>query len=276
MTDRPRRPARPQIVLEVLRSEWFSPHMVRLYLGGDGLAGFTSNSFTDRYVKIYFAPAGSGLEPPYDLAALRSTLPAKQLPVTRTYTVRWVNEAERWIAIDFVVHGEEGIAGPWAASAAVGDRVALSGPGGAYAPDPDADWYLFVGDEAALPAIAAALEALPEDATGVAFVEVAGPAEELALTAPAGVELRWVHRGDAEAGTSRVLADAVEATPWRSGRVHAFVHGERGMVKALRDIVFYQHKLERDQISISGYWAHGRAEDRFQAEKREPVGHILP
>lgn len=29
---------------------------------------------------------------------------------------------------------------------------------------------------------------------------------------------------------------------------------------------------EGDQLSLSGYWAAGRAEDAFQAEKRQPVG----
>jgi hypothetical protein len=27
-------------------------------------------------------------------------------------------------------------------------------------------------------------------------------------------------------------------------------------------------------VSISGYWARRRTEDIFQAEKREPIGHI--
>jgi hypothetical protein len=27
-------------------------------------------------------------------------------------------------------------------------------------------------------------------------------------------------------------------------------------------------------LSLSGYWAYGRTEDRFQAEKREPIGQI--
>ena len=31
---------------------------------------------------------------------------------------------------------------------------------------------------------------------------------------------------------------------------------------------------ERDQLSLSGYWAYGRTEDTFQAEKREPIGQI--
>ncbi len=47
-------------------------------------------------------------------------------------------------------------------------------------------------------------------------------------------------------------------------------------MKALRDIFFAQRGLERSQVSISGYWAYGRTEDRFQAEKREPIGVILP
>ncbi|GMA24207.1 siderophore-interacting protein [Luteimicrobium album] len=276
MTDRPRRPARPQIELEVLSTRRLSPHLVRLVLGGEGFARFTPNAFTDRYVKIFFSPSGEELHPPFDVAELRATLPADRVPVTRTYTVREVNEAEGWLAVDFVVHGDEGLAGPWAASAVPGDHVVLTGPGGGYAPDPTADWHLLVGDESALPAIAAALEALPDDAEGDAFVEVAGPEDEVPLTVPAGVALRWVHRGPDVSGTPRLLADAVAAAPWRDGRVHAFVHGERESVKALRDVMLYQRGVAREHLSISGYWARGRAEDRFQAEKREPIGQILP
>lgn len=276
MTDRPRRPARPQIELEVLSTRRLSPHLVRLVLGGEGFARFTTNAFTDRYVKIFFSPSGEELHPPFDVAELRATLPADRVPVTRTYTVREVNEVEGWLAIDFVVHGDEGLAGPWAASAVPGDRVVLTGPGGGYAPDPTADWHLLVGDESALPAIAAALDALPDDAEGDAFVEVGGPEDEVPLTAPAGVELRWVHRGDVANGTTTLLADAVAAAPWRDGRVHAFVHGERESVKALRDVVLHQRGVTREHLSISGYWARGRAEDTFQAEKREPIGQILP
>ena len=129
MTDRPRRPARPQIELEVLSTRRLSPHLVRLVLGGDGFAQFTSNAFTDRYVKIFFSPSGEELHPPFDLAELRATLPADRVPVTRTYTVREVNEAEGWLAVDFVVHGDEGIAGPWAARVQPGETVTFLGPG---------------------------------------------------------------------------------------------------------------------------------------------------
>ena len=46
------------------------------------------------------------------------------------------------------------------------DPAYLMGPSGAYSPDPDADWHLLAGDEAGLPALGAALEALPPNAVG--------------------------------------------------------------------------------------------------------------
>lgn len=273
MTDRPARPPRPQHVLRVVATERLSPHLVRVRAVGERLEAFRDSPHTDAYVKITFAKPELGLEPPYDLAALRETLAPDDLPVTRTYTVRAVDGDE--ITIDFVVHGDEGLAGPWAARAQPGDRLVVSGPGGGYAPDPTADWHLFVGDESAIPAIAASLEALPRDAVGAAFIEVQGPGEHVDLAAPAGVAVRWVHRGDAEAGATPVLVDAVAHWHPLDGRGQVFAHGEREAMKAMRDLVFARWGLSREQVSLSGYWAYGRTEDRFQAEKREPIGKIL-
>lgn len=276
MTDtaRPARPPRPQHVLEVLGSERIAPSLVRVRLGGPGMASFTPNDCTDAYVKLLFVKPELGLEPPYDLAALRETLPPEDLPVTRTYSVREVTADA--IALDFVVHGEEGLAGPWAARVQPGERIALHGPGGAYAPDTAADWHLFVGDESALPAISRAIEALPASARGIAIIEVRDASEEIAIRAPEGVEVRWLHRGEPTRETVGLLAATVAELEWLPGRVHAFVHGERESMKALRDELFNRRGLERAQVSLSGYWALGRTEERFQAEKREPVGQILP
>ena len=271
---RPTRPPRPQHVLEVLSSERIAPSMVRVRLGGPGMATFTPNAFTDAYVKVFFAKPELGLEPPFDIAALRETLDPDDVPVTRTYTVREATADS--IAIDFVVHGEQGLAGPWAGRVQPGERVAFGGPGGAFAPDESADWHLFVGDESALPAIARALESLPAHARGIALLEARDASEEIPLTRPAGVEVRWLHRGDAGQQSTRVLAEAVAGLDWLDGRVQVFAHGERESMKALRDELFGRRGLERAQVSLSGYWALGRTEDRFQAEKREPVGQILP
>ncbi|WP_138944509.1 siderophore-interacting protein [Plantibacter sp. M259] len=274
-TPRPRAP-RPQIILEVVRSSWVTPHLVRLTLGGPGFADFQPKDATDSYVKISFAKPELGLEPPYDLAALRETLAPADLPVTRTYTVRRVDQAAGTIDIDFVVHGDEGIAGPWAAAAQPGDRVVLAGPGGAYRPEPTADWHLFAGDESAIPAIAAALEALPADAKGLAFLEIGGRDDLVDLDHPAGVQLIWVGRAARDESTAALLATAISGHPWPDGRVQVFAHGERESMKALREVFLTQRGLDRSQLSLSGYWAYGRTEDRFQAEKREPIGVVLP
>ena len=266
------RPARPQAVLSVRTSRWLSAHTVRLTAGGPGFESFKNNDYTDKYVKIVFVDPALDLTPPYDVAALREALPPEQRPVTRTYTVRRVQSDEQQLDLDFVVHGPEGLAAPWAAQAQPGDLIALSGAGGGYAPDPDDDWHLFLGDESALPAISAALEALPADARGIAYLETQDEDRPDDLSAPAGVELRWLHRS--EPGTTpNLLADALDDGPWLPGRVGVFAHGERESMKAVR-AALKRRDLGGGQFSLSGYWARGRTEDRFQAEKREAIGAI--
>jgi NADPH-dependent ferric siderophore reductase len=265
---------RPQIDLTVLRREQLSPHMVRIVAGGPGFSAYVNNSFVDRYVKIVFPQPGVEYELPLDLWTIRETMPRAQWPFTRTYTVRWVDMAAQELAIDFVIHGDEGLAGPWAAAAKPGDTFTFTGPGGAYNPSPDADWYLFAGDEAALPAIAAAIESLPAEATGLAFIEVDSDADIQPIAAPEGVQVTWLRRNGLPAGSGDLLVPAVAAAEWPDGRVDVFAHGERGYMKALRDVFFVQRGLERSQVSLSGYWAQGRVEDDFQAEKKLPVGKI--
>jgi NADPH-dependent ferric siderophore reductase len=272
--ERPPRPQRPQIVLEVVERIRLTPHLVRIVAGGPGIAAVEENGFTDAYTKMLFAPAEAGLTPPYDMEKLREEVPIELLPTRRTYSIRRFDLDAGQIWIDFVTHGDEGVAGPWAANAQPGDPVVLGGIGGGYAPDAAADWHLLVGDESAIPAIASALEAMPADAVGVALLEVQDESEQLELTAPAGVEVRWLHRGDRGAGTTDLLVDAVRALEWRGGRVQVFAHGERGAMKQLRPHLTDERGLDRTQLSLSAYWALGRIEDAFQAEKREVIGQI--
>jgi NADPH-dependent ferric siderophore reductase len=263
-------------VLTVEDAEWLGPHLVRVVLGGDSLASWPDTGFTDSYVKLVFVDPALDLEPPYDLAALREALPPEQRPVTRTYTVRWVDPAARRIAIDFVTHGDTGLAAPWAAQAKPGDRLVLTGPGGAYAPSPEARRHVFVGDLSAVPAIAAALEALPAAAEGIALIEIENLDDVLALSTRAAVDVRWLVNPDPS--DTGLLARAVAAAPWPAevaepGAVQVFAHGERESMKAVRRVL-RDLAVPREALSLSGYWARGRTEDVFQAEKREPIGRI--
>lgn len=244
-----RRPNRPLVRLRVVERAELSPSMVRVVFDSEGLeyAGHT-----DSYLKLLFAEDGP----------LLGDIPER--PTTRTYTVRAFDDDAKRVTIDFVVHGDDGLAGRWASRCTVGDELLARGPGGKWSPSPDADFHLFVGDEASLPAIEAALERLDDDARGLVLVEYAQHPRE--IVAPAGVEVRALVRGDA-AYREEWLAEHVAELDWATlGDVEAFVHGERGAVQALRAAV--SPHVPRERLSISGYWAYGRIEDEFQAEKK--------
>ncbi|MBJ7336590.1 siderophore-interacting protein [Mycolicibacterium sp.] len=269
---------RPIHQFEVVRSERLAPHMVRVVLGG-GFTTFTPSDFTDSYVKIVLPRSGtdvSTLPTPLTLDSFKE-LPDTHQPVVRTYTVRHVDRDRGEISIDFVVHGEHGVAGPWASSVQPGDPAYLMGPNGAYAPDPAADWHLLAGDEAGLPAISAALEALPPNAIGLAFIEVSGPEDELQLTAPEGVQVRWIYRGgradlvpEEQAGDHAPLIAAVKEALWLPGQVQVFIHGEaQAVMHNLRPYVRKERGVDAKWASISGYWRRGRTEETFRQWKAE-------
>ncbi|MFF5294061.1 siderophore-interacting protein [Paractinoplanes globisporus] len=263
----PNRPARPAHRATVTRVEQLTPHMVRVVVGGEGLRAVNAGEFTDHYVKVLFPRPGVTYPEPFDQSVIRETMPPETWPVVRTYTVRrWLPEIpEMWL--DFVVHGDEGIAGPWAVGARPGDQVTFMGPGGAYRPSPDAAWHLLAGDESALPAIGAALEGMPEGAIVRAFIEVPGPDEEQKLETSADAEIVWLHRGRRRVG--ELLTQAVRACEFPPGKVQAFVHGEAHLVKDLRAFLRKDCAIPLDQLSISGYWRLGLNEDGWQSSKRE-------
>lgn len=268
-----RRGPRTPISTTVLSVSRLGPSMRRVVVGGPGLAGFAPGEFTDAYVKLIFLHPGVEYPRPLDLNAIREQLPPDQWPKQRTYTVRaWDDEAKH-LTIDFVVHGDSGLAGPWAIGAQPGDELLLIGPGGGYAPDPAADWHLLVGDESALPAIGAALDRLPPTALGDVFVEVEGPEHEQALSVPEGVRLHWVHAGGhPEHGVhawGEALVEAVTALEFRPGQVQAFVHGEAGTVRRLRRLLRHDRGLSLAQLSISGYWRQGADDETWRAVKRD-------
>src|SRR4051794_12724261 len=154
-------PPRVSRRVAVVATEQLTPHMVRVVFGGEAFAGFAAGEFTDHYVKL--------------------RLPDREgVTRTRTYTVRdW--DGER-LTVDFVVHGDTGVAGPWAANARPGDEIELGGPGGAYTPDADADWHLLVGDASVIPAILASLARIPAGTPVFVVIEVDSAEEEQALS----------------------------------------------------------------------------------------------
>jgi len=118
-----------------------------------------------------------------------------------------------------------------------------------------ADWHLFIGDETAVPGIAAMLEGLPANTPAHAFIEIADDAGR--QSAPTDARIVWLTRKGTPPGPSRILYDAVEAFALPPGRGHAYVIGETSNVRAIRQRLIARG-LGKDQIAAEGYWRPGR------------------
>ncbi|GAB2506989.1 Vibriobactin utilization protein ViuB [Corynebacterium atrinae] len=198
---------------------------------------------TDHYIKIVFGES-----------------------VTRTYTFRRADTTTGRVDIDFVTHGDEGLAGPWAQRAQVGDTIEYRGPGGAWHPG-DYDHFVLAGDESAAPAIAAGLDKLPAGASAEVYIEVETCDDTFEMPEPAGVTVHWVPRQGATHGTR--LSEAVRAAGIPPQRTGWFIHGVAEMIKEMRRFLFIDGDVDRKDVSISGYWRIGMTEDQWQASKRE-------
>jgi NADPH-dependent ferric siderophore reductase len=238
----PERRSYRAVVDEVIR---LTPGMVRVVLAGADLEAFAVDDFTDSYVKCRFGDK------------------------TRSYTVRDWDRERRRLTLDFVVHGDRGIAGPWAAAAQPGDELEFAGPGGGYCPSAAADWHLMVGDESVLPAIAASLSRIPSTRPVFVVVEVDGPEYELPLASLGDLRLIWLHRSAGAGHEPELQLDAVKSLELPPGQGHAFVHGEATAVRLLRRHLVAERGLTPEALSASGYWKLRRTDEEWRAEKRE-------
>ncbi|MDA3642714.1 siderophore-interacting protein [Saccharopolyspora indica] len=242
---------------EVVRTEMISAGLIRVTFGGPGAAGFEAHSPCE-HVKLMFPdPDGRLRLPEQNGLLLRWPKPS---PTSREYTVRRYDPVAGEIDIDFVLH-PGGLASEWARTAAPGEVMHIAGPpGGLIVPD-TYDRYLLAGDITALPAIARRLEELPRTAKGWAFIEVSGPGEEIELSAPEDVEVRWLHRGERPPGSSDALEHAVRSVAVPADeRVYVWLAGEAGVLKPLRRWVKGELGLDKRDYDVTGYWKRGVAD----------------
>jgi NADPH-dependent ferric siderophore reductase len=194
----------------------------------------------------------------------REGAPEDERPKVRTYTVREWDAEQGLLTIDFVVHGDEGIAGPWAAAAAPGDTLQMRGPGGGYAPDPEADWYLLAGDVSCVPAISVSLSRIPAGRPVHVFLQVHGPEEHVELTSPGDLEVHWLHDERDE-----TVAEALAAFDFPPGTLHAYVHGEATSVRLARRHLVADRAVPTESLHASGYWKRTLTDEGWREAKRE-------
>ncbi|MDI5981756.1 siderophore-interacting protein [Amycolatopsis magusensis] len=242
---------------EVLRTGEVGAGLIRVTLGGPGTAGFEAHS-PDEHVKLIFPEADGTLRlPEPDGDMLRWPRPS---PTSREYTVRRYDPVTGELDLDVALH-DGGLGADWARSVRPGEVAHVAGPPGGLIVPHNYDRYLLAGDLTALPAIARWLEELPRTAAGWAFIEVADEREQIELHPPEDVEVHWLHRGGAPAGTSDVLEKAVRAVRVPEGeRLYVWLAGEAGVLKPLRRWVRDELRLDRGDHDITGYWKRGVAD----------------
>lgn len=245
---------------EVIRRELVTPHMTRVTIGGADVERFEHRGF-DQWFRLALPVSDeSGLErmpQKFGVAGYLSwmAIPKGRRPVVRNYTVRDHRPGE--IDIDFVVHGSEGVAGPWAARAEPGERVALIDQGCGWR-GLAADWNLLVADESGLPAVLGILRDMPRDATGHAIIELFDERDRQDVEAPAGVTVEWLVR-EAAAPPGSAALPALRAFDGPAGTPYAFAVGEQSLAAEARRHLVRDRGVPKTQVTFSGYWRRGRA-----------------
>ncbi|MGO3147681.1 MAG: SIP domain-containing protein [Leucobacter sp.] len=285
--------------LEVLRVTDVTPGMRRVTLGGAELsahiaangypvAAFRSDGFDDEFKILLKHPDAEVAVGPTQADGILNWPRGDEHLLLRTYTVRHWNPAAREIDVDFVIHGL-GPATTWATTVTPGECVQIAGPKMSAGHPEGADWTLIAGDETALPAIGRWLEQWPEGAKAQVFIEVAEAQHRQELPEPPGVEITWLTRDGAEAGTTTLLFDAIRAAQWWEGTTFAWLAGEALTLTPIRRWLRNERGLDKQQLDVTGYWRRQNvvvsAEDATQVdlaatgddeETLHTLGEIVP
>ncbi|GAA2762667.1 siderophore-interacting protein [Streptomyces paradoxus] len=270
--------------LQVVRTRRLGPSLVRVTFGGPDLHAFHSDGH-DQSLSLFLPHPGQP-EPvvPLELGdgwwqGWRE-LPEDVRAVMRSYTLRGLRRDPDEIDIDFALHGIEpgasvqaGPASRWAARATAGDRVLLLGPAVAdnrairFRPPQDTDLVVVWGDETAVPAASAIIEALPAGTRARVWLEVphAGDIQDLATEADA--EITWLVREERGTEGALMALDALRAARLPSAeRPYVWIAGESGCVKELRRHFVRERGIDRRSVTFVGYWRRGVSEEQLRAE----------
>ncbi|MFF8872850.1 siderophore-interacting protein [Streptomyces massasporeus] len=270
--------------LQVVRTRRLGPSLVRVTFGGPDLHAFHSDG-QDQSLSLFLPHPGQP-EPvvPLELGdgwwqGWRE-LPDDVRAVMRSYTLRALRRDPDEIDIDFALHGTEpgatvqaGPASRWAARAAAGDRVLLLGPAVAdnrairFRPPEDTDLVVVWGDETAVPAASAIVEALPAGTRARVWLEVPHAGDIQDLETEADAEITWLVRDERGTEGSPMALDALRAAQLPPAeRPYVWIAGESGCVKELRRHFVRDRGIDRRRVTFVGYWRRGASEEQLRAE----------
>ena len=223
--------------------EWLAPDFVRVRLTGSDLAGFDSPG-SDDHMRLFF-PAG----PTETVDELRAA-------PSREYTpLAW---GEDWLDVEFAVHGDAGVAAPWAAKAPLGSSVGVGGPRGSAVLVGAPGSWLLVGDETAIPAIRRFAGLIPDGTPARIVIETVSSGREIEIDAPVDVE--WLHRAEAPSGSALIaFLESLTADDAVGDDPFVFIAAEQSIVKPGRALL-ERWGVDASHAVVKGYWKRGEAE----------------
>lgn len=226
--------------VEVRQAMRITPHMQRVTLASTALMDFPVRH-PAQWVKL-FVPT-----------------PQSETPSGRAYTIRHFRQELCEMDIDFVLHGD-GPCSTWAAGAKPGDVVQIAGPRSGFRLGPDVTHLLIGGDETALSAIGAILEALPAGLAVDAFIEIPEDADAQIIHSQADVRITWLPRKGQDVGSAADLAAAMMMADVPAENSEVWFAAEACVVRTVRRHFQLNRAVPRDRLTMSGYWKKGETD----------------
>ena len=222
----------------VCRVQQLTPHMRRITISGAAITGYLHDR-PGQWVKL-FAPNGG----------------TDGGRVGRAYTIRHYRPQQDEFDIDCVLH-DSGPMSRWAAAATVGQVLEVSGVRGGFPIDAELPWILLAGDQAAMPAIAAIMEALPADMQAKVVLEVQDDVELDCLPALAAADVQFVARRPGRRTAPGGLLELIRGTALPDGPGQIWLAAEASVTRAVRNHLLIDRLIPAKRIHSVAYWKRG-------------------
>lgn len=228
--------------------------MRRIVVGGDELSGMIVDE-PAASVRLLLPPDGADAIVMPNWTGNQFELPGGDRAPIRTLTPRALDTDRSELTVDIVLH-ERGAMSDWARATAVGDEVAIAGPGRGFAINAETSSILLAGDEAAIPAIDQLLETITPSTGVVVHVEISDPSATPSLSDHPNAEVT-IHELAPGRSPGDAFASAIESLDELPDEL--WVAGEAAAVQRVRKHLFGERGIPRSRVTARGYWKQGRS-----------------
>ncbi|PJC86954.1 siderophore-interacting protein [Vibrio sp. HA2012] len=249
-----KRKARLTQVVEVID---LSPHLRRIVVGGEGLAGFPVGQ-EGAYVKVIVPKDGERM-PCLDLTNVA------ERPTMRSYTIRSFDAEHKRLVMDFVVNRHQGPATDWAINARIGDYVGIAGPGPVKLTNFSESSYLLIGDITSVNAINGYVPRINADACVQVVIVVPTREDAISLDIDDMHTVHWLVEDEMDISLVQMVRNFSADIP---PETEVFLGLEAKNIRALRPFLQDELGICRSRIHAVGYWKCGVNADTFSLEKK--------